>query len=314
MIHRHHFTLARVARLLPVLAVSVLLSACAAPRAYPPSSGDVKAELTALGPYLQPSALTPYDSPHEGDRGGLTPRAWRDVVVNARVRAIDLQFNAFQQDLSRQGVGVGIATDWVSLALNAAGALVSSAANVAGTLVSGTAHALSATAAGLGGVGTSIDQKVFFDTTMPTLLATMVAQRKVALVRIHEGLTHAIDAYPLTLALNDLDRYYQAGTIAGALSAIADTAGATATKAEAHLERLVVLTPVPAVLQGRRAQAAAVVNTLDQRQLDALARALDLPPGPNARVELLIAIAQADSTPAFDRIAQTLAVVVGTEL
>ena len=199
-------------------------------------------------------------------------------------------------------------TDWVGLALK------SSAANVAGTLVSGTAQALSATAAGLGGAGTSIDQKVFFDTTMPTLLATMVAQRKVALVRIHEGLTHTIDAYPLTLALNDLDRYYQAGTIPGALSAIADTAGATATKAEAHLERLVVLTPVPAVLQGRRAQAAAVVNTLDQRQLDALARALDLPPGPNARVELLIAIAQADSTPAFDRIAQTLAVVVGTEL
>ena len=36
MIHRNHSTLARVARLLPVLAVSVLLSACAAPRAYPP--------------------------------------------------------------------------------------------------------------------------------------------------------------------------------------------------------------------------------------------------------------------------------------
>jgi hypothetical protein len=111
MIHRHHSKLARVARLLPALAVSVLLSACASPRAYPPPSGDVKAELTALGPYLQPSVLTPYDSPHEGDRGGLTPRAWRDVVVNARVRAIDLQFNAFQQDLSHQGVGVGIATD-----------------------------------------------------------------------------------------------------------------------------------------------------------------------------------------------------------
>ena len=138
----------------------------------------------------------------------------------------------------------------------------------------------------------------------------MVAQRKVVLVRIRKGLTHAIDAYPLTLALNDLDRYYQAGTIPGALSAIADTAGATATKAEAHLERLVVLTPVPAVLQGRRAQAAAVVNTLDQRQLDALARALDLPPGPNALIELLIAIAQAVH-PLFRRIT-ILCVVVGT--
>ncbi len=113
MIHRNHSRPARVARLLPVLAVSVLLSACASPRAYPPPSGDVKAELTALSPYLQASVLTTYDSPHEGDRGGLTPRAWRDVVVNARVRAIDLQFNAFQQALSHQGVGVGIATDWV---------------------------------------------------------------------------------------------------------------------------------------------------------------------------------------------------------
>ena len=55
-----------------------------------------------------------------------------------------------------------------------------------------------------------------------------------------------------------------------------------------------------------------MVRTLDQRQLDALARAL-ISPGPNARIELLIAIAQADSTPAFDRIAQTLA-VVGMEL
>jgi peptidoglycan/LPS O-acetylase OafA/YrhL len=58
MIHRHHSRPARVARLLPVLAVSVLLSACASPRAYPPPSSDVKAELTALGPYLQPSVLT----------------------------------------------------------------------------------------------------------------------------------------------------------------------------------------------------------------------------------------------------------------
>ena len=97
MIDQHHSRPARVARLLPVLAVSVLLSACASTRAYPPPSGDVNAELTAWGPYLQPSALTAYDSRHEGDRGGLTPRAWRDVVVNARVRAIDLQFTAFQQ-------------------------------------------------------------------------------------------------------------------------------------------------------------------------------------------------------------------------
>ena len=118
MIHRNHSKLARVARLLAVLAVSVLLSACASPRAYPPPSGDVQAELTALGPYLQPSALTPYDSPHEVDRGGLTPRAWRDVVVNARVRAIDLQFNAFQQDSPARALGWGsprIGCPWRSM-------------------------------------------------------------------------------------------------------------------------------------------------------------------------------------------------------
>ena len=218
------------------------------------------------------------------------------------------------KNLSHQGVGVGIATDWVGLALNAAGSLVSSAANVAGTLVSGTAQALSATAAGLGGVGTSIDQKVFFDTTMPTLLATMVAQRKGVLVRIHEGLTHAIDAYPLTLALNDLDRYYQAGTIPGALSAIADTAGATATKAEAPPR-----TPRrPDAGASRPAGASCAGGGRGENARSTPAGCpgprVESPPGPNARIELLIAIAQADSTPAFDRIAQTLAVVVGMEL
>jgi len=230
------------------------------------------------------------------------------------VRAIDLQFNAFQQDIAHEGVGVGIATDWVALALNAAGSLVSSAANVAGTLVSGTANALSATAAGLSGARTSIDKKVYFDTTLPTLLATMVAQRKAVLVRIREGLTHEIDAYPLTLALNDLDRYYQAGTIPGALTAMADVAGATATTAETQLNRLIILTPVPAALQARRAQAAAYVKTREQRQLEVLARALDIPPGPNALEDILLAIARADSTPAFDRLAQTLAILWGKVL
>ena len=108
MIDRSDSRPARVARLLPVLAVSVLLSACASTRAYPPPAGDVKAELTALGLYLQPSVLTTYDSPHEGDRGGLTPRAWRDVVVNARVAPLICSSMRFNRTSPTRALGWGL--------------------------------------------------------------------------------------------------------------------------------------------------------------------------------------------------------------
>ncbi len=277
------------------LTALALLGGCASLRAYPEPSIDPAGELRVLDKYLQPTAITRYDSANDADRDGLTKRAWRNEVVNARVRAIDINFNTFQQKLFQEGVGSGIATDWIVLALNAAGALAGGAAN-----------ALSATSAGIVGARASFDKHAYFEKTMPALMASMVAKRKEILVRIREGLTQDIDEYALTLALNDLDSYYQAGSIPGALLEIAETSGDKAKKADAKLE---LVTAVPADLQARREKAAAYVKTLNQSQLDTLAKSLGIPTGPNALVGILTKIATAQTTKAFDVIAQKIKIL-----
>ena len=81
----------------------------------------------------------------------------------------------------------------------------------------------------------AIDKNFFFEKTVPVLITTMNAQRKVALAPLALGMTSDTEVYPLAQALSDLDSYYLAGTFIGALQAIQAEAGAKDKEAEAHL-------------------------------------------------------------------------------
>lgn len=215
----------RVLLLLSGFLYCLFLTGCLASlKAYPDRSYNPKKELEAMKVYLSEEAITKYNSTSNNDREGKTKRQWRNVVVNARIRAIDLHFTDFQQALFQEGVGIGIATDWLVLAMSGVG-----------SLVDGASTALSAASAGVVGGKASFDKNAFFDKTMPTLLATMVANRKEILVRMRKGLQNDINGYPLTLALNNLDSYYNAGSIPGALTKVAETAGVDAKKADEEL-------------------------------------------------------------------------------
>jgi hypothetical protein len=54
----------------------------------------------------------------------------------------------------------------------------------------------------------------------------MEGQRKIVLARIYVGLKKGVTDYTLYQALADLDDYYNAGTINGALVGLTTTAGA----------------------------------------------------------------------------------------
>src|SRR5262249_24753628 len=56
------------------------------------------------------------------------------------------------------------------------------------------------------------------------------------------GLQQPVEDYPLALGLNDLDAYYNAGTVLGALIGITEVVGAEAQRAEEKL--LVVAAPI----------------------------------------------------------------------
>ena len=281
----------------------LMLGGCLASlTAYPDLSYDAGAELKSMESYLSAEVITRYDAAEDVQRNGMDKKQWRNAVVNARIRAMDVLFNEFQQDLYQEGVGFGISTDWIVLALSGAGALISSAST-----------ALSAASSGVVGAKAAFDRNAFLDKTLPTLLASMVAQRKDVLATIRASLALDIDEYPLTLALTDLDRYYQAGTLPGALTAVAENAGSVADAADDRLKSLLVVAAVPPGLQARREQAADFVKTLNDVELRTLAGTLKVPADDAMLVNLLLAISGAQSEAAFDVIAQKIRIHFGEE-
>lgn len=187
--------------------------------------------------------------------------------------------------------------------------------NAAGTLAArGTANALAAGSAGLVGGKAAFDKNIFFDKTLPTLLANMVAKRKEVLVTIRQGLGTDVKDYPLMLALTHLDTYYDAGTIPGTLTAIAADAGATAKKADTDLKTLLVITAAPEELQKRRAKAATFVKQLDQKSLQQLAQSLNVPRDEDTLGNVLAEISKANKTESFDIIAQKIKILFNEEI
>jgi len=214
-------------RVVLFLLVVLLITGCPAITGYPNRSTNAKRDLHALASYSDPTVITNYSARDDSARGGKTRRQYRDEVVNGRLTAIDIQFNLFQEQLYEQGIGAGILTDWLVLALGGA-------TTVIGTAV--TKAALGAAITGVTGAKVAFDKHVYFNQTLPALLTKMQAQRKEVLVLIRAGL-HRDDAeYPLTQALGDLEHYFNVGTIPGVIVSIAESAGAQAKKADEDLK------------------------------------------------------------------------------
>ena len=201
-----------------------LLNGCASVSGYPDRSYDLKAELAALDTYHSPGIITTYNG-----KTGADKQNYRNEVVNARLRAIDLHFNIFEQAVARENVIVNVGVDWAVLALGGATALAP---------LSATKSILGAVSGGITGAKGSVDKNIFYNKTMPVLLAKMEALRKEVLVRIREGLTHTTSDYPLTQALVDLDDYYKAGTIPGAIIGIAVTSGESIKKSDDEMKKI----------------------------------------------------------------------------
>ena len=200
-----------------LLAAALMLAGCAAAlQGYPERVKDIDTELANLQPFMSDDVIKNYKKA-TGDAKKLI----RDEYVNARITAINLHFGTFEKALFREGVGTGIGTDWIKLALGGAGAVYA-----------GASQALSAATVGIEGAKASFDKQAFFENTITTLFAAMDANRKTVLVKIRQGLGQPVANYPLTQAMADLEDYYNAGTIPGALISINADSGAKAERAD----------------------------------------------------------------------------------
>jgi hypothetical protein len=207
-----------------ILVLCLLGTGCAALKGYPETSSDPNAELAILAKYYQPDFVQKCIDKQDPTE----QRKCRNEIVNGRIRAIDLHFNAFLKKLFKEGVSSNIAVDWAVIALSAAGAVAGGETTKA---------VLSATSGGLVGAKGSFDKNAYFEKTMPVILLRMTAERKKVLATLREGMAREnIEEYPLQRALIDVEDYYSAGTIPGAMMAVAEDAGKTAQKADEKIE------------------------------------------------------------------------------
>jgi hypothetical protein len=149
----------------------------------------------------------------------------RNEIITMRMREIDSYYYAFEASLIRERQELGFVSTIVSLGLTGAIPLAASL---------GTKSALGAASTFVQGGTKAFSDEVLFQKTVQVLATQMQAQRAVVAADIIKRMrTLDLNDYPLSMALGDLDEYYAAGTIAGALIEIQKTVGAVSADAQA---------------------------------------------------------------------------------
>ncbi len=197
-------------RVLPVILLSVQLAACASFQGYPEDPSDPATDLIAFQDYFKPEKIESYLAA-QGD----ARRAIRDEVVYGRLAAYDIEFSKFRRAINSQSNFTNVSGNVAALGLSGAGA-------VAGGVTTKAILAAASTAV-LGATG-EVDKDLFYQKTMPALLAQMEANRAKILSDIKNQLTSPDSTYPLAAAIIDLNAYKEAGSVPGAISLVSQSA------------------------------------------------------------------------------------------
>ncbi len=151
-------------------------------------------------------------------------KAVRNEIIAARMREIDSFYYSFEASLIRERQEVGLVSTIISIGLSGAVPLVSAVA---------TKNILGAASSGLQGATKAYSDEVLFQKTVQVLATQMRARRAIVASDIVTRMrTLDVATYPLSMANSDLDEYYAAGTIAGALIEVQKTVSAEAKIAE----------------------------------------------------------------------------------
>lgn len=209
----------------PLLAAVLLpptLAACASLAGAPPRVIGAAQSVTMANRYPMDDSIIRFHASEPARRYGLTPKQFRDMVITVHLNAADAQYFDFKTRVSSERREIGLGLDLVLLGFT----------NYASVARPGIVNDLSAAAAGFAGARGALDRNVYFDRSLPALLASMDAQRLQVRTRIAEGLRRSETDYPLDRAFDDVNAYQAAGTLDGAIQNI--TAQAVQERQEAE--------------------------------------------------------------------------------
>jgi hypothetical protein len=208
--------------LLAIVGCSLFASGCASVDGYPNRLEYSQQYVAEVGPYASPDAVIRYSAITDPAAALLA----RNNTVTARIFSIDANFHQFVRDLTTQQNLSAVGVDWAAIGLASAGAVVGSLQTKA---------ILAAISAGILGAKASVDKDIFYNKTIPALITLMEGQRKIVLAQIYAGLKKGPGDYTLFQALADLDNYYNAGTINGALVGLTTSAGISSDDGSAQI-------------------------------------------------------------------------------
>lgn len=212
------------------LVVAFGLVGCAGLRQFPQVTTDHDATLRELDLDYAKTIDLIYgkdDTPKAvGD--GTQARLLRNRMMERRMAVIDAYFKEFQAGLVKENVRADFLIALVGVGVGGAGALVSETAS----------QILSAVSGGLAGGQAAYSKAVLYDKAMSALIAQMQASRKVIAGQIFQRWALDIDKYPMWMARTDLDAYYFAGSLPGAILSTAADAGVKERQAENELDKI----------------------------------------------------------------------------
>lgn len=208
-------------------AIIALVLCCSCQSIYRPK-GAIPTSLLST-PYTadlsQPTLFTSY----EALQFGKEKIARRNQVLYELIWLTDQQYNSYEASFFSGQSYVGTAADAAVIGMSAAGSVVG-AAQIKSILA-----AASGSVVGLN----SSYQKNFFDqATRESIVQVMRSSRMTLLARIETGMTQSSGAYTLEDGLLDVGKYYDAGTITGALISISNSSAATTLAAGAVIQSL----------------------------------------------------------------------------
>lgn len=216
-------------KLFVCFASALLLSGCASFSGGPEPLITPIDEINTLKASFDSSQVLTYfsASPNLAERTRL-----RNQIVGTRLYAIDLRFSEYTQTLARELRGSAFGIDLVSIMLTGSATVLDP--GMVTTILAGTDTAIK-------GGRQSFNKEVLIDKTLPVLLTQMRADRKRIATQIWYSLANRSDAeYSLPLALSQLEDYYQAGTIAGALMSMGENASLISAEASEAFESSVL--------------------------------------------------------------------------
>ena len=181
--------------------------------------------------YSTETAIDAYFATTDAARGGLSPQNYRDKVVALRLIAIEARYQSFVQELRSARTGVGLGADIITLVLGGLGTIV--ADTTAKTV-------LAAGTAVVAGSRVSFDKNLFYDQTLPAIVAQMDAARAAQILLIRQGMAKDTSSYSLPDALVDLRELERLGSIDTAIKNITASATVDAVANQAKLQNFIL--------------------------------------------------------------------------